>query len=45
MKSLFIDQTIDKIDQTVELYGWVATIRDHKKIIFIDLRDRTALSR
>ena len=43
MKSLFIDQTIDKIDQTVELYGWVATIRDHKKIIFIDLRDRTGI--
>lgn len=43
MKNLFIDQTIDKIGQEVELYGWVATIRDHKNIIFIDLRDRSGL--
>ncbi len=43
MKTLFIAQTIDKIGQEVELYGWVATIRDHKNIIFIDLRDRSGI--
>jgi len=43
MKTLFINQTIDKIGQEVELYGWVATIRDHKKIVFIDLRDRSGI--
>ena len=41
MKTLYIEQTPDKIGEIVELYGWVDTKRDHKKIVFIDLRDRT----
>ena len=41
MKNLFVEQTVDKVGQTVELYGWVDSKRDHKKIVFIDLRDRT----
>lgn len=41
MKKLFISEIIDKIDQEIELYGWVGNIRDHKKIIFVDLRDRS----
>lgn len=43
MKTLPIDQTVNKVGQVVELYGWVDTKRDHKKIVFIDLRDRTGL--
>ena len=43
MKKLFIEQTIDQIGKEVELYGWVDTKRDHKKIVFIDLRDRTGI--
>ncbi len=43
MKNLFINQTLDKIGEVVELYGWVDTKRDHKKIVFIDLRDRTGI--
>lgn len=41
MKTLYIEQTVDKIGQEIELFGWVDSKRDHKKIVFIDLRDRT----
>ncbi|MDO9027691.1 MAG: aspartate--tRNA ligase [Candidatus Roizmanbacteria bacterium] len=43
MKTLYVEQTLDKIGEVVELYGWVDTKRDHKKIVFIDLRDRTGI--
>lgn len=43
MKQLFIEDTVEKIGQEVELYGWVDTKRDHKKIVFIDLRDQTGV--
>jgi len=43
MKTLYVEQTVKKIGEEVELYGWIDTKRDHKKIIFIDLRDRTGI--
>lgn len=43
MKKLFVVQTVNKIGQEVELYGWVESKRDHKKVVFIDLRDRTGM--
>jgi len=43
MKTLFVEDTIHKIGEEVELYGWVDTKREHKKIVFIDLRDRTGI--
>lgn len=43
MKNLYVEETPDKVGQEVELYGWVDSKRDHKKIVFLDLRDRTGI--
>lgn len=43
MKNLFVEETVNKIGSEIELYGWVDSKRDHKKIVFIDLRDRTGV--
>ena len=43
MKNLFVIDSINKIGKEIELYGWVDSKRDHKKIVFIDLRDRTGV--
>lgn len=43
MKRIFINETISKIGEKVKISGWVNVRRDHGKIIFIDLRDRSGL--
>ncbi|MBM2820595.1 MAG: aspS [Candidatus Berkelbacteria bacterium] len=35
--------TTELLDKEVELAGWVHARRDHGKVIFIDLRDRSGL--
>jgi aspartyl-tRNA synthetase len=35
---------VNKVGKEVELAGWVAKRRDHGKIIFIDLRDKSGVS-
>ena len=43
MNRIFVNETISKIGKKVKVSGWVHVRRDHGKIIFIDLRDRSGL--
>lgn len=43
MKRILIKETVEKIGQEVSISGWVNTRRDHGKIVFIDMRDRTGI--
>ena len=43
MKKFFILDLVNKIGEEVEIYGWVQSVRDHKKVVFIDLKDRSGV--
>ncbi len=43
MERLWIKDVVNYLNQEVTLFGWVDSRRDHGKIIFIDLRDKTGI--
>ncbi len=43
MKRTLVKETVSKIGEVVVIKGWVNTIREHGKVVFIDLRDRSGL--
>jgi len=43
MERTLINETIKKIGDKANVKGWVHTRRDHGKLIFIDLRDRSGI--
>lgn len=43
MQRTWISDTPDQLDQSVTVKGWVQNRRDHGKLIFIDVRDRSGL--
>ncbi|HOZ16480.1 MAG TPA: OB-fold nucleic acid binding domain-containing protein, partial [Candidatus Portnoybacteria bacterium] len=43
MERTNINETINKIGEKIKVAGWVHNRRDHGKIIFIDLRDRSGV--
>lgn len=43
MTRTLTNETVDKIGQEITLMGWINTRRDHGKITFLDLRDRSGL--
>lgn len=43
MKTVYVADTPTLIGKEVVLYAWVNTVRNHKKIVFLDLRDRSGL--
>ncbi|PIP58324.1 MAG: aspartate--tRNA ligase [Candidatus Vogelbacteria bacterium CG22_combo_CG10-13_8_21_14_all_37_9] len=42
-KRIYLKDLKDYVGQTVDLFGWVDVRRDHGKLIFLDLRDVSAL--
>ncbi|NMB56918.1 aspartate--tRNA ligase [Candidatus Beckwithbacteria bacterium] len=41
MQRTLVKNSIDLVNQTIKLQGWVDSIRDHGQVIFFELRDRT----
>lgn len=43
MKRILVSETVKKVGEVAVVAGWVHTRRDHGKIVFIDLRDKSGV--
>lgn len=43
MQRTLIIETLENIEKTVTIKGWVSTVRNHGKLVFLDVRDRTGV--
>lgn len=43
MKQMWVEDIINHVGSSVVLEGWISNRRDHGKIIFLDLRDRSGM--
>src|ERR1041385_3581938 len=43
MQRTLIKDSVGKVGQTIKINGWVNIRRDHGKLIFLDVRDRSGL--
>jgi len=43
MNRIAIKETVNKIGEEITVMGWVHTRRDHGKLVFIDIRDKSGL--
>lgn len=43
MQRTLVSESVSKVGESVKLMGWVHSIREHGKVVFIDLRDRSGL--
>jgi aspartyl-tRNA synthetase len=43
MKRTLVTETVSCVDQEVLIQGWVTSRRDHGKIMFLDVRDRSGM--